>query len=549
MRVPALTSLALFGAACGGSVATEAPQTQHTTSALTRAQDFGFTGTQTSQVYRYSFDHRMFFRTNYLLNDRLGPVMGLGPNGPSVLGSSLGGISVDGREIAGQEVVGSQFTALNAHGQLVSVRVDAVERGADENDDLLYYRVSHREAEGDWTPLCGDRTAIALPGHWDLSTGEAGDGGWVDDEGFFFACRGSSVAKCYELGFKPWNYRRAGDRLLTQHEACVRALRADYAGTGASRTRDGVELILSSERDAPLAKGYQLEAAWGVDGALCRLVARLPGDAEDDEHLERCSPEHFEDEALLLYSYLRPEHRASTTVLFSRHYPSSRGAFQVEVEDSGEEGRIYHLLQDGEGLRTYPDPRSWLEAVASAFSGSGDIHAEIGRVTGPVAANLSPDGNSVVLTGAVTAPSQIHFGSAPDAAEFQRFLADAAAVPELLLHIRFRSYGPNHEVDYVEGLGFRLEGQVHKRPHDFFAAVGQHLGARYRQRGRGITGSSPTFRAYIFEGRPPALVFSGRNVGGFIRWDFPPDAGPVASELAELIRSALNTDYRLLMQN
>lgn len=297
-------ALALFGfvIACDAG---EAPEVELTTSSLTRSSDFlSLTGTKTTLVSAYVFDEQMFFRTNYMLDDKLQPTWGIGPNGSSILGSSLGVTLVDGRSLAGRRVIGTELMSVDVDGALQMVRIDDVRRSESGDQDLLHYEVSVKDGST-WQPLCGDQPAIALPGTWDLQPGARGAAGWRDETGFFFACADSSVAKCYEMGFKPWKFQMEGDTVLNLHEACVRALRADFGGTGAAGTTNGVEVVLSTDRQAQTPPGFVLEAAWSVDGARCRLRERVEGMNPDLQAVPLCDEARLEDARNLLYSFTR----------------------------------------------------------------------------------------------------------------------------------------------------------------------------------------------------------------------------------------------------
>ena len=85
---------------------------------------------------------------------------------------------------------------------------------------------------------------------------------------FTIACRGSAIAKCVELGYKPWT------GVTSQLASCVRLLRADFCGTGTSYTKDGqlVNLYdnLGIQKDT---EAWSLEAGWNPQGATCIAAA------------------------------------------------------------------------------------------------------------------------------------------------------------------------------------------------------------------------------------------------------------------------------------
>lgn len=252
---------------------------------------YGSTGSPVQSVSPYTYDTNMFVMPSWQLDSGLNPYGGLAPNGPSIYGSSLGGVSVDGETLVAEDLVGTALAGRSTHGEDVVLRVEGVERGEGDNDDVLYYSISVEDASGS-TPLCGvdgdgrPIRALVLPGAWDHEVGRPGQGGWLDpsDGSFFFACRGSSVAKCFEMGFKPWLLNVHGNRVTSLHQACVRALRADYCGDGRSWTEAGIELsVWSDAGGSPADPGtHRFEAVWGHDGAHCVEALRSPPSADGE---------------------------------------------------------------------------------------------------------------------------------------------------------------------------------------------------------------------------------------------------------------------------
>lgn len=245
-----------------------------------------FNGSPLFSISPYTRDEFLRISPDFELTDTLAPVLGLGPNGPSILGSSLGGVRADGSILSGVDLVGKTFEAELSAGNTTTIRIDDVDRGTGSNDDVLYYTVSY--LQGSWTPLCGyDYTgvpvkALALPGEWDKNAGQRGDGGWLDVDSFFFACQGSSVAKCFEMGFKPWNQGGSNAEVIPQLEACVRALRADYCGDGFAHALPGTIVGVWTDPWAAPAAGHTFEAQWDSQGARCIDRARVawsPGSA------------------------------------------------------------------------------------------------------------------------------------------------------------------------------------------------------------------------------------------------------------------------------
>lgn len=205
------------------------------------------------------------------------------PNGPGVTPFKLTGVQptgvrADGTAIAiaqltapwtGASIVGSRWTANVSNGTTITLRLDDAISGLAINADLWSYRVSALR-DGVWLPLCPDADgapglADTVHGSWNVATGVTGGGAYDPASATFtVACRGSSIAKCVELGFTSW----------TNHQeelaACVRALRGDYCGDGTSYTHEGTMVNLY-DQSGILADGldWTAEAEWSSDGALC----------------------------------------------------------------------------------------------------------------------------------------------------------------------------------------------------------------------------------------------------------------------------------------
>ena len=61
------------------------------------------------------------------------------------------------------------------------------------------------------------------------------------------------------------------------HQACVRMVRADYGGTGATATRDGTRIAFCDRAGVhPCGDRDRLEAAWSPIGAICVARPRIP---------------------------------------------------------------------------------------------------------------------------------------------------------------------------------------------------------------------------------------------------------------------------------
>src|SRR5262249_8074375 len=90
-----------------------------------------------------------------------------------------------------------------------------------------------------------------------------------DPTRFTFACRGYALAKCAELGYKPWS-RVGSVSLASYHQACTRMLRADYCGDGTPWTHDGTLIsVFDGLGIGGDAASVRVEAEWNADGAVC----------------------------------------------------------------------------------------------------------------------------------------------------------------------------------------------------------------------------------------------------------------------------------------
>jgi ADYC domain-containing protein len=205
---------------------------------------------------------------------------GLSFNGLSFNGSELVGVDAGGVERQGAELVGVELQGTFSNGSTLPIRIDAARSAG----DVWYYRLSHPTDTGRASP-CGVDTsgapveAIALEGRWDTRQGVSGGGAWIDDPNTFtFACRNAALAKCVDLGYKPWS-SAGGVPLRDHHQACTRMLRADYCGDGRSGTIDGWQVDLYDgvglQSDTEGGATWVFEGGWGASGATCVNEYRL----------------------------------------------------------------------------------------------------------------------------------------------------------------------------------------------------------------------------------------------------------------------------------
>lgn len=196
------------------------------------------------------------------------------------------------KKLAGRDFVGATLAGRLDDGDSVTLRIEDVVDNEDRaNRDVQLYRVSYATQSG-WLPLCGldagqPMLAIPVEGRWDYRAGVAGGGSHIDDDAHFtFACRRYAIAKCVELGYKPWAETRlcpggakkcAPTSIAELQQACVRALRADYCGDGTTNTVDGIRVNVYDAFGYHIAEPtWAFEAEWTADGARCASRLRVP---------------------------------------------------------------------------------------------------------------------------------------------------------------------------------------------------------------------------------------------------------------------------------
>lgn len=207
---------------------------------------------------------------------------GISLNGTNVNGTSLNGLSITGVNTSGPpqpgaatagpwsgaQLVGSTWTATTSANTTVQLRVDAATAGTAPNAEMWFYAVSYQTQAG-WSPVCGldannkPIQAVAVAGVWGPKGPDATAYSTSSSQ-LTLACRTRTIAKCVELGYKPYK------GLANQLQACVRLLRADYCGTGAANTLDGTTLNLFDAGGVQSdSEAWLPEAEWGPDGATC----------------------------------------------------------------------------------------------------------------------------------------------------------------------------------------------------------------------------------------------------------------------------------------
>jgi len=195
-------------------------------------------------------------------------INGVAPTGVMPDGSLIG-VSGTTAPLAGPGVVGSTWTGLLSDGSSMTIRVDRAVQQTGMNTDVWSYEFSAL-ADGQWRSLCASPSgetllADTVGGTWNLAQGVPGGGAYHPNSAeFTIACRGSAIAKCLELGYKPWTGR------AREIASCVRALRADYCGDGTPYTVDGTLVNLFDDVGLQFDEAdWDAEAEWTPEGASC----------------------------------------------------------------------------------------------------------------------------------------------------------------------------------------------------------------------------------------------------------------------------------------
>jgi hypothetical protein len=247
-------------------------------------------------------------------------------NGRVLEGVRLEGTTFRSNSVSANGFAGATFEAVLDDGTLLPVRIERMRQHPSlALRDVTLYDVSYQTNDG-WRPFCGtdddgDRiAAIPLRGRWDYRQGVPGGGARVDDpSAFTFACRGFALAKCVELGYRPWlngrlcNSPRCPEIAMADlHQACTRAVRADFCGDGTPYTNDGTVVHMFDKYGVALPNpGWAAEAEWTPTGARCATRLRVPDrgtptcfDALADANCG--SPWNFATTSTLLMSQERP---------------------------------------------------------------------------------------------------------------------------------------------------------------------------------------------------------------------------------------------------
>jgi hypothetical protein len=176
----------------------------------------------------------------------------------------------------GAQLTGTTFrinfdpTSSGVDGELV-FKIKSVAQSAVQSD-VYFHEVEQLDENDEFGTLCRDGAgnptqAIALPGTWDPDTAIRQPGAGK----FTWGCRGASLAKAVEWGYRPWVSATMNDA----HEAAMRMIRADYCGDGVTHTTNGNPIDVSDKWNIQVSDTtWDVEAKWGPNGAVCLNTPR-----------------------------------------------------------------------------------------------------------------------------------------------------------------------------------------------------------------------------------------------------------------------------------
>lgn len=182
------------------------------------------------------------------------------------------------------EVVDSKGQRWNSRGLVGSVltvplgksdariRIDSVSSNVGGPTEVVLHQFSVASSDGTWRPLCnpaldGRRTGFPLRGRW-TEKGLLRESGPTE---FEIVCAAGAQGKCILLGYLPWRRFPNGTTGFEIFNACVRMIRADYAGVGKSMTMNGTPITVSDKFGIQTGalNAPPFEAGWSAAGAVC----------------------------------------------------------------------------------------------------------------------------------------------------------------------------------------------------------------------------------------------------------------------------------------
>ena len=187
---------------------------------------------------------------------------------------------------------GAVFDATLSDGKILPLKIVGVRQAA---TDLWAYTVQYQTDVG-WKAACTDNAGASaesypLKGVWNHAEGVAGGGARTTPVGkFTFGCRVvGAIGKCVDFGYVPWRTKN-GVSLLAYHDACVRAVRADWCGDGRSATKDGNLINLYDRQQVQVdTETWPGEAEWSAAGATCLNKTRVATGQTRGELFPECA--------------------------------------------------------------------------------------------------------------------------------------------------------------------------------------------------------------------------------------------------------------------
>jgi hypothetical protein len=190
----------------------------------------------------------------------------------------------DGRVLKQDELAGVRVAFGDASGRTRIVRIDSA--AADPRDaagEVMLYALSEQDkASGERRNIClpdpdGRRLGFPLAGSF------TPDGRYEPAPGrLLITCTGGAEGKCVRFGYKPWGKAPDGTPLEAAYNACVRLVRADYAGDGRGTTRNGQPIDVYDRLgvEAPANDpANEFEAGFDDKGAVCVRHVRVKENA------------------------------------------------------------------------------------------------------------------------------------------------------------------------------------------------------------------------------------------------------------------------------
>lgn len=207
----------------------------------------------------------------------------------------------------GQNGGGATSGTIRVHSarRVVEGEVFDSEVGARTNE-ITYYSLEVSDSTGTYPYCPNGAEAVAVPGHWDPDSAAHS----VDSPSdVTLACMGYAIGKCIEIGYWPWghwveDWDPVDGTIIKDvgwiHASCVRAIRADYCGSGESFTADGTLIDVSDRADfmtfnAARSEGWEPEAEWTADGASCVRSTRMHIPIPCQANYDSCANPGYDD--------------------------------------------------------------------------------------------------------------------------------------------------------------------------------------------------------------------------------------------------------------